>query len=132
MIKYKSIRITGITESADTITINATEIPPKTIRCVQCGADKYQLYGTRQRQYKDMPHKGKPVTIMLTRQRYRCKQCKRTFDAPAPDLHPAHRCTNRLYEYIIASATDQTNTSIAQAVGMQEFTIRYMLKNNKP
>lgn len=59
--------------------------------CPHCKSlfDKLYRHGTRPQELADLPAHGKRVTIRLTRTRYRCQSCGKTFLQPLPDVDKA-------------------------------------------
>ena len=96
--------------------------------CTHCG--KGQLFGrlyrhgTREQTIMDLPAHGKQVGILLTRNRYRCRDCGKTFLQPLPDVDEGGTLTKRLIAYIEQQSIQRTFTSVADDVGVDEKTVR--------
>lgn len=72
----------------------------------------------------DSPVRGNAVAIELARRRFRCKSCKKTFSEPLPDMDDTRQATKRLVQYVSEKALQNTFSSVAYEVGMDETTIR--------
>lgn len=68
--------------------------------CPHCGLfGKLYRHGTRKQLLMDLPSHGRRVGIDLTRGRYRCQDCGKTFLQPLPDVDERSQMTRRLAEY---------------------------------
>ena len=93
--------------------------------CPHCiSLAEHTRFGKRQQRFRDLPRQGKPVSILVQRQRRRCRSCEKTFLDPLPDMDGRHRITKRLLEYILHEAHTRTFVSIAAEVGLSEGSIR--------
>lgn len=95
--------------------------PPQ---CPHCGHSKLVGFGMRDGVIMDIPIRGKPVHIMLKRQRYRCQACRRVFLEPIPHRDDKRRMTRRLVRYIEQESHYRTFSSVAESVGVDEKTVR--------
>lgn len=57
-------------------------------------------YGSKEIAFDDIPLEGRPVRVKLTRQRYKCSECKLLFIEPVEVLSPEWRATWRLVSAI--------------------------------
>ena len=95
------------------------------IRCPHCGRiDDHIRFGRRRQRYRDLPKRGKPVSMVVHRQRCRCRHCGKTFLESLPDMDTHHRATQRLIDYIRQQGLRRTFVSIAAEVGLSEGSIR--------
>ena len=93
--------------------------------CLHCLATEgIQRFGTVDQTIVDTPHHGKFCTIHVTRQRYRCTGCGRTFLHPLPDVHDRHQMTKRLVDYIQREGLRRTFKDVARTIGIDESTVR--------
>jgi len=98
-------------------------------RCPYCPADDLfsgNLYrhGTVQQEVMDLPAHGKRVGIALTRVRLRCRDCKKTFVQPVPDLDEKGTMTCRLVWHIEKQSLTKTFSAVAEEVGLAVNTVR--------
>ena len=89
-----------------------------------CGSDNLISYGTQTQTFHDMPHRMKPTTIVVPRQRLRCKDCGKTQFQYLPHMDSNHMMTHDLKSYIREQSMKRTFTSIAEDVGIDERTVR--------
>lgn len=97
-------------------------------QCPECGNSDPYGHGAKEQLFMDTPIHGRRVGILLTRKRYRCRQCKVTFFQACNDIHGSHRATKRLVSYIEKTAIITTCVSVAHEVGLSEGLIRSILK----
>jgi len=101
------------------------EYIPWPASCPHCGSiSKLVRYGKRVQRFRDLPFHVKPVSIVVQRRRYLCKDCGKTFLEPLPDMDAHHRATNRLVARIRRAARRRSFVSIAAEVGLSEGSIR--------
>lgn len=101
--------------------------------CPKCGvAGELYRHGKKPTDFKDAPQRGKPVTIRVDRQRYRCQACEETFLQPLPDMDDKRRMTKRCVMYIEQEALKKPFTEIASDVGLDEKTIRLIAAERLP
>jgi transposase len=100
-------------------------------RCQHCGSVAEHIrFGRRKQRYRDLPKRGKPVSMVVHRQRCRCRDCGKIFLEALPDIDTHHRATQRLIEYIRQQALRRTFVSIAAEVGFSEGSIRNIYRGN--
>ncbi len=94
--------------------------------CPHCGASCPGVigHGHKPQIFHDLPIHGKIVGILIDRKRYRCRECKKTFLEPLPDIDPRRNVTSRLLHYIEENAAGKTFTSLAGEAGVSEATVR--------
>lgn len=73
---------------------------------------------------------GKRVGIELTRKRYKCKNCLKTFLEILPDMDEKRLATKRLVKYVEKHSLEKTFVSIAEEIGIDEKTIRNIFKDH--
>jgi transposase len=106
---------------------------PEPSACVHCGkgtlfAGKLYRHGTRPQLIMDLPAHGKRVGILLTRNRYRCRDCGKTFLQPLPDVDGRSQMTRRLVRHIEEYSVRKTFTAVADEVGVDEKTVRNLFR----
>ena len=92
--------VTGHTRTKTDYRIEAVYTPEPTA-CPECSTlfDRLYRHGKREQEIRDLPAHGKRVVIALTRKRYRCQGCGRTFLQPLPDVDDRAQMTRRLAEW---------------------------------
>jgi Helix-turn-helix domain of transposase family ISL3/zinc-finger of transposase IS204/IS1001/IS1096/IS1165 len=100
--------------------------------CLRCGTDARSAgtvyrHGILSLLVQDLPRGGRPVTIRVVRQRYRCRVCSGTFFQPLPGVCPHARFTEALAAYVYEQVRERTRVEVAQLVGVDEKTIRNLL-----
>lgn len=103
---------------------------PAPLSCPYCRAADPLRFGTMTNQCTDLPRHGKAVVIRLLRQRYRCRQCRRTFLEPVAPVDARHRATTRLIAYIQRAALTRTFAAVASEVGLDERTVRRIFQGH--
>lgn len=120
--------VTEVEDSARDYRVHAI-YGPEPSSCIHCGkgtlfAGKLYKHGTREQLLMDLPTHGKRVGILLTRSRYRCQDCGKTFLQPLPDVDERGQMTKRLVAYIEEQSVIKTFTTVADEVGVNEKTVR--------
>lgn len=93
--------------------------------CPKCGSVAYQKFGARDQEYHDLPVHMKRVTIIVHRQRHRCKVCNHVYVMPIPHMDDNHFMTERLVEYIRKeSVKAPTFSALGRSVGLSADTIK--------
>lgn len=94
--------------------------------CSHCGTGRLHGHGSQQQTYRDTPHHGRPVQILINRRRFRCQNiaCGKTLFEPVSDLDDKRLTTKRLIQYIRQRSTRETFASVARDIGMDEKTVR--------
>lgn len=94
--------------------------------CPHCGciANLYK-HGGRKQLCMDLPIHAKRVGILINRQRYKCRDCDKTFWERLNDvIDEKRKCTTRLVEFVEKQSLKRTFVSIAEDVGIDEKTVR--------
>lgn len=93
--------------------------------CPKCGSIRQPYkHGPVAVDYTDAPVHGRLTTVRVTVQRYRCRDCGKTFNQPLPDMDPKRLMTRRCVEYIEAQGLVSTYARVARDIGVDEKTIR--------
>ncbi len=99
------------------------ETPPS--YCPGCKKSTSLLkYGSKEIAFDDIPLEGRPVRVKLTRQRYKCRECKLLFIEPVEVLSPEWRATWRVVKAIARASLNRPFLHLAKEYGMHERTIR--------
>ena len=105
-------------------------IEAELICCAHCGSGLLYKHGVKQQLVMDQPIRAKRVGILIHRQRYHCRACNCTFFEQLKDVDEHHFMTERLINYIHHEALRRTFTSIADDVGLDEWTIRLLFRES--
>jgi transposase len=102
-----------------------TRYTPEPTACIRCGVIG-QLYrhGIKKQRFMDLPVHNKRVGLIVHRQRYHCRACKKTSFQPLPDMADHHSSTKRLLAYIGKESMKRTFAGVADDTGIHERTIR--------
>ncbi len=97
--RYQGITVTEIKVLPDTIRIFAKTIENQH-QCPYCDSTMLSRHALGNMRLTDIPYRTKSVLMFISRRRYRCKQCSKTFfdDIPFKDEH--HRMTCALVNEI--------------------------------
>ncbi len=125
--------IEHVETSARDYRVHATYVPEPS-HCIHCGhtslfSGKLYRHGTREQLLMDLPSHGKRVGVLLTRSRYRCQDCGKTFLQPLPDVDERSQMTRRLVRHIEEMSVRKTFTAVADEVGVDEKTVRNLFKS---
>ena len=93
--------------------------------CPKCGSlQKPYRHGPITVDYTDAPVHGRQTTVRVTVQRYRCRDCGKTFNQPLPDMDPARLMTKRLVSYVADQGLVTTYAKVSADTGLNEKTVR--------
>lgn len=124
MLNLPGYKTLSVEQTKDDYTIKA-EPTEGTEACPFChDPEDLVKFGSKLQEFRDAPMRGKPVTIIVDRQRYRCKNCGRTHSVPLPHLDDKRNMTLRLVDYIRQQALKHPFVQIAAEVGVTEKTVR--------
>lgn len=92
--------------------------------CNHCNGDNLILFGSQTQKFRDVPYHMKPTTLVVQRQRLRCKDCGKTQFQMLPHMDSKRMMTDRLRNYVREQSMKRTFTSIAEDTGTDEKTVR--------
>src|SRR5699024_9092864 len=103
--------------------VETTVLSPS--HCSKCStvANLYK-HGKKQQLFFDLPMPVKRVGIYVKRQRYKCRECNKTFLEYLPDMDVNRSVTIRLINWIQETSLEKTFTNVAEEIGVDEKTIR--------
>lgn len=127
IINFPELNAIAVVDEGDGYLVSA-DISTHPQACQYCSSKNIKNFGSRDFKLNDIPHHGKSVLIKVSRRRLRCNTCNKTFLEPVPNKHERWKMTQRLVEYILRQ--NKKNTEIAREVGINEKTVREVLKNN--
>lgn len=119
-------RETAITETKRTYRVEAEY--EGLVNCPKCGSDDHPKFGIRNPEFQDLNVHAKRVTILVTRQRYRCAECSHVYVTPVPHMHEKHKMTERLVEYIREQSMRRNFSEIGREIGVDEGTVRTIFR----
>lgn len=106
------------------------QLKDRLLSCPFCQTDTIPYkFGERPHTFADLPMHGKQVHLLARQQRYRCRNCHKTFVDPAPYMSDQHSATQRLVDHIereTLSMSSRTFLSLAHEIGMTEDTVRHI------
>lgn len=91
--------------------------------CHNCGAKVYK-HGKRVNHFADTPMQMQPVSLEVTRTRYRCAECKSMFMPEFTFLDDKRRATSRLIDAIKKRCLNSTFTHLSEETGLAINTIK--------
>lgn len=91
--------------------------------CPNCGHKLYK-HGSRINHFADTPQQMQPVVLELTRNRYRCAECKSMFMPEFTFLDDKRRATSRLIDAIKKRCLNSTFTHLSEETGLAINTIK--------
>ncbi len=92
--------------------------------CRHCGASAFVGHGTSQQEVADTPTFGKPLKLVLTRHRYLCVKCGKTFHERLEDIHEDRLATKRLVEFVEKHGLRLTFEEVSRQTGIDPRTVR--------
>jgi transposase len=93
--------------------------------CPKCGSlQKPYRHGPITVDYTDAPVHGRQTTVRVTVQRYRCRDCGKTFNQHLPDMYPSRLMTKRLVSYVEDQGFISTYAKVSTDTGLNEKTVR--------
>lgn len=125
ILNMEGWRITSLADGETAYEVKAEYPLNATEACPHCGTiGQYVRFGVREQQFHDLPIHNKQTYILVQRQRLRCKACGKVFHQLLPHMDTKHSMTLRLVSYIQQRSMQQTFTSIAEEIGVDEKTVR--------
>lgn len=116
--------VTAMETASGRYTLSATyDTAPAS--CPKCGVfGKLYKHGSKVIDYVDAPVHGRPTTVRVTVQRYRCQDCRATSMQPLPDMDDRRQMTARARQYIEEQGMVRTYASVARDMDIEETTVR--------
>ena len=122
-------RLLAIDEDEKNISLQV-ELTTSPSCCAHCQSILLYRHEIKRQPFADLPMRGKPVRLIVHRYRYRCRTCNRTFFEDTPEMDEHHFITERLAAFIGNEALRRTFASIANDVGLDEWTIRSIFRES--
>jgi len=92
--------------------------------CPHCKSTNLYYFGSRQRLCRDLPKAKLAVTIEAILQRYRCRECLKTFVQEMPGILEDRKATERLAQHIQELAARLTFAEVGRQVRLDPKTVR--------
>lgn len=93
--------------------------------CQKCGVvGRLYKHGAKKVEFWHTPHLGRPCRIQASLQRYKCRDCGKTFVQQTAGIDDVHRMTHWCADYVRSRCLRQTFTQIAEDIGCSEGTVR--------
>ncbi len=125
LLGLPSLSFAGIESEPDApftlIRVNASRPP---VECRHCHENAFVGHGTTEQELADVPMHGKPAKLVLTRRRYLCVKCGKTFHESLDDIHDDRLATKRLVEFVEKNALRLTFEEVARQTGIDPRTVR--------
>lgn len=97
-------------------------------RCPNCGGKHLRGFGRRTKRLADVPLQGKPVTLVISRQRFQCVDCGDVSLEKLPHRAAGRNATTRLIQHVKREAKKLPFTVVAKAIGLNEKTVRNIVR----
>ncbi|HQR54424.1 MAG TPA: ISL3 family transposase [Burkholderiaceae bacterium] len=124
LLRLPTLRATAVEELDDGSYLVHADIPKAVAFCTHCGSSQSYGHGIQEQRVVDVPNHGRRTIIALTRRRYRCMACRKTFFEAAPDLDNKRLATARLVAHVRKHCLRRTFADLAREVGLDDQTIR--------
>ena len=94
--------------------------------CPYCGvlAERLYKHGIHLRQFNEVPAFPHKIVYGIEVQRWKCRDCAKTFSQALPDMDERHHMTKRCLAYIRERGIPNTFLSVARDIGITEKTVR--------
>lgn len=118
-------KTTGISETA-VATVVRVDLLTKPLQCQYCGTSSELLreHGKTELRVRDVPMRGRPVEILLSRCCYFCSNCNSTSLQPMPGVDEGLHATARLVELAATRALKRPCRQVAEELGLSEYFVR--------
>jgi transposase len=129
LLSLPNIRAVASEKRDGVLYISAQTIDRSAIPCLQCSCTDPYRHDSRDQVFADAPVRGDPVRIQITRQRFRCRGCGKTFFEPLEGFSDKRNMTRRLVHYVAYDSLIQTFSDVARDVGLDVQTVRGVFKD---
>lgn len=124
ILQLEGVKPTDIRRGNGSIVISIEPLSDAMAKhCPNCGNKLYK-HGSRVNHFADTPQQMQPVVLELTRNRYRCTECKSMFIPEFSFLDDKRRATSRLIDAIKRRCLNDTFTHLAEETGLAVNTIK--------
>lgn len=105
------------------LVIKANTLDNNIPKCPQCDKPMHK-HGRRTNVFADTPMQMQPTKIEISRQRYRCRECKTLHVPELPFLDEKRNATKRLIESLNERCLSKTFSSLAEDTGLAVNTVK--------
>jgi transposase len=123
LLDLPSLRTVGRESAGDHTVVRAAFAHPP-VACSHCGSTDFIKHDSVEQVVIDTPLYGRPTKLVLTRRRFLCKACKRTFFEDTEALHRTRAATARLVEFIEQHGLRLSFMEVARQTGIDPKTVR--------
>lgn len=116
-LHLRGTRVLEVVEDLPERLVVAVAAIASVIRCGHCGAKTNRVHATKAVKILDLPHGGRPTTLVWKRRRFRCRRCRATTTETHPLL--SQGMTTRLARAVVADCTDMTVSVVARRYGLR-------------
>ncbi len=127
-LQLRSLKTVSVTDEGNAYIVQAHGVG-QLASCSTCSVGRLYSHGTQEQSYQDTPSHGKPVRIVIQRRRYRCTGCGKTCFEPVADLDGKRQATSRLVRFVQDRCQQETFSSLAKQVGLDEKTVRHVFQD---
>ncbi|MEZ5464450.1 MAG: ISL3 family transposase [Lysobacteraceae bacterium] len=113
----------------DGVRVIEAKITATADHCLHCSAPNPYKHDAREQEFADAPVRGMPIRILFQRQRYRCRECRKTFFQPIAGLSAKRNMTRRLVHYIAKDSLIRTFADVGRDVALDTQTVRGVFKD---
>lgn len=105
--------------------------PPSTCTHPECKGSDVRFHSQNDFSFKDIPQNNRKAEIVIRRRRYFCRDCKRTFQEPLPEIPENQRVTERLRWYVGVQVliNNKDFKSLAEKIDADPKTIQTIFKD---
>jgi transposase len=115
-LHLRAIRVLEVEEDLPEALVVSVVAIAAVIRCGRCGAKTNRVHATKLVKVADLPHGGRPTTLLWHRRRFRCRRCRATTTESHPLL--AGRMTTRPARAVVRDCADMTVSAAARRCGL--------------
>jgi len=115
-LHLRGVRVLEVLEDLPERLVVAVNAIASVVRCGHCGAKTATVHATKPVKVADLPHGGRPTTLVWQRRRFRCRACGRTTTETHPGL--ACRMTTRLARAVVADCQDMSISAACRRYGL--------------
>ncbi|MGH8914612.1 MAG: ISL3 family transposase [Acidimicrobiia bacterium] len=115
-LHLRGIRVLEVVEDLPERLVVAVAAISSVIRCGRCGAKTDRVHATKAVKVADLPHAGRPTTLLWRRRRFRCRSCRATTTESQPLFEG--RMTTRLARVAVKDVADMTVSAVARRYGL--------------
>jgi transposase len=119
---YHAFGITGVdytkTEYIEGKVLFYAEVKERLFRCTNCCSRKVIKFGNKVRKIRLVPAGGKPVFLLLTNYRIKCKKCGQIRWISLPFVEGKSNCSNRFVRFMLGLCQKMTIKDTAEILGV--------------